>query len=264
VDEQRQYWRTFAFVEGIRTFEAVESPAQAYQAGLAFGSFQDLLSDLPARELAPTIPDFHHTRKRFDRLQQAIRDAAPARRSDATAEITFATAQEPVVDVLLDAQARGLLHERVTHNDTKFNNVMLDVETGHGMCVVDLDTVMPGLVLYDFGDMVRTTTSPTREDETDLSKVALDLATFRELARGYLEATRSFLTPAERSFLVFAGKLITYTIGIRFLTDFLEGDHYFRIQRPRHNLERARNQFKLMESIRRQEAPMQRVIDDLG
>src|SRR6185369_7028323 len=154
---------------------------------------------------------------------------------DARKEIGFAVKQEKIVDVILNALAKKKLPERVTHNDTKFNNVMLDVVTGQAMCVVDLDTVMPGCALYDFGDMVRTTTSPTLEDELDLSKVQMSMPMFKALARGYLENAGSFLTKGERSFIAFAGKLITFTIGIRFLTDYLCGDSYFRVHRPHHN-----------------------------
>jgi aminoglycoside phosphotransferase (APT) family kinase protein len=256
-------WRTFVFVEKTQTFEAVQSPGQAYEAGKAFGNFQRLLVDLPGERLTETIPDFHNTRKRFAALQQAIAQDHCNRAQTAAAEIAFALQQEPIVDVLLKAQARGDIPERITHNDTKFNNVMLDSETGQEMCVVDLDTVMPGLVLYDFGDMVRTTTSPTLEDELDLSQVEMQMPVFKELARGYCEATRSFLTPAEKSYLAFSGKLITYTIGIRFLTDFLAGDTYFRVHRSQHNLDRCRTQFQLVQSIAQQEETMQQSVNRL-
>jgi len=159
--------------------------------------------------------------------------------------------------------AKGKIPERITHNDTKFNNVMLDVLTGEAMCIVDLDTVMPGCALYDFGDMVRTTTSPTLEDEPDLSKVKMQMPMFKKLAEGYLSTAGNFLTKTEKSLIAFSGKLITFEIGIRFLTDFLSGDTYFRIHRPAHNLDRCRTQFKLVESIERQEAAMQKYVDKL-
>ena len=263
IDSDDRFWRTFLFVERVKTFEAAETPAQAYQAGLAFGHFQSLLSDLPAQDLAVTIPDFHNTRKRFERLKAAIERDEVQRCKIATREVRFALDQEPMVDVLLTAHARGEIPERVTHNDTKFNNVMLDYETGEAMCVVDLDTVMPGLVLYDFGDMVRTTTSRTAEDETYLDRVELEMPLFQELARGYVESTRAFLTPKEKSYLVIAGALITYTIGIRFLTDYLEGDHYFRVHRQDHNLDRCRKQFKMVQSILEKRDTMQRFVDTL-
>jgi aminoglycoside phosphotransferase (APT) family kinase protein len=155
------------------------------------------------------------------------------------------------------------LPERVTHNDTKFNNVMLDDETGEGICVIDLDTVMPGLALYDFGDMVRTTTSPAKEDELDLSKVTMQFPMFEALARGYLESASGFLTKAERQLMAFSGKLITFEIGIRFLADFLMGDVYFKVHRQTHNLDRCRTQFKLVESIEQQEAQMSQLVERL-
>jgi len=258
-----EFWRTFVFVEGVETFEAVQSPQQAFQAGRAFGEFQRLLVDLPGERLFETIPDFHNTRKRFGALQQALQKDRYNRAKDARAEIEFALEREPIVDVILNAMARGRIPERVTHNDTKFNNVMLDVMTGEAMCVVDLDTVMPGCALYDFGDMVRTTTSPTLEDEPDLSKVKVQMPMFKKLAEGYLSTAGQFLTKAEKSFIAFSGKLITFEIGTRFLTDFLSGDTYFRIHRPDHNLDRCRTQFKLVQSIERQEEAMQKYADRL-
>ncbi len=257
------YWRTFVFVEKVQSFEAVQSPIQAYEAGKAFGTFQSLLADIGGKRLYETIPEFHNTRKRFDALEQAIAEDRCNRAKSAKTEIDFALKQEPWIGTLLDAHARGEIPERVTHNDTKFNNVMLDWETGHAMCVVDLDTVMPGLVLYDFGDMVRTTTSPTVEDELDLTKVEMQMPMFESLARGYIDSTRDFLTPAEKSYLAFSGKLITFTIGIRFLTDYLVGDSYFRVHRPGHNLDRCRTQFRLVDSIARQEDAMQKFVNSL-
>lgn len=262
-DKEGDYWRTFVFIERVKTYETVETPKQAYQAARAFGEFQQQLVDLPDGRLHETIPDFHNTRKRFEALLAAVKADRYNRAQSARAEIDFALRQEKIVDVILKGLAAGKIPERITHNDTKFNNVMLDTETGESMCVVDLDTVMPGCVLYDFGDMVRTTTSPTLEDELDLSKVNMRLNMFKELARGYLDAAGSFLTKAERSHIAFSGRLITFTIGIRFLTDYLSGDTYFRVHRPHHNLDRARTQFKLVESIERQEAAMQKFVDGL-
>lgn len=258
-----EFWRTFVFIEGVQTFESVQSPDQAFQAGRAFGEFQSLLVDLPGGRLIETIPNFHNTRKRFLALQQAIQKDHYNRAKEAKAEIDFALAHENIVDVILDATARGRIPERVTHNDTKFNNVMLDTKTGEAMCVVDLDTVMPGCALYDFGDMVRTTTSPTLEDEKDLAKVGMLMPVFKKLAEGYFSTAGSFLNQAEKNLMAFSGKLITFEIGIRFLTDFLSGDTYFRIHRPGHNLDRCRTQFKLVESIEQQEKAMQKFVDKL-
>jgi len=262
-DGDGEYWRTFVFVEGVQTFEAVQSPGQAFQTGRAFGEFQSLLTDLPGERLAETIPDFHNTWKRFEALRQAVQNDHFNRAQTARPEIEFALARERIVDVILRVMAQGKIPERITHNDTKFNNVLLDAKTGEAMCVVDLDTVMPGCVLYDFGDMVRTTTSPTLEDERDLSQVNLQMPVFKKLAQGYLSMAGDFLSRAEKSHLAFAGKLITFEIGVRFLTDYLCGDTYFRIHRPDHNLDRCRTQFKLVEAIERQEEAMQKFVDGL-
>jgi hypothetical protein len=258
-----EYWRTYVFIEGVQTFESVQSPEQAFHAGRAFGEFQSLLVDMPGGRLHETIPNFHNTRNRFAALQQAVQKDHLNRAKEAKAEIEFALKHEHLVDIILNAMAKGKIPERITHNDTKFNNVMLDTLTGEAKCVVDLDTVMPGCALYDFGDMVRTTTSPTLEDEPDLSKVKMHMPIFKKLAQGYLSTAGSFLTPAEKHLMAFSGKLITFEIGIRFLTDFLSGDTYFRIHRPGHNLDRCRTQFKLVESIQQQEKAMQRFVDEL-
>jgi len=257
VDAEGNHWRVYLFIERARTYDAVESVAQAFQAARAFGRFQTLLADLPAPQLHDTIPDFHHTPKRFAALEKAIAADVANRASLARPEIEFALRHQPTCGVLLAAN----LPERVTHNDTKFNNVMLDDATGEGICVIDLDTVMPGLALYDFGDMVRTTTSPAKEDERDLSRVAMQFPMFEALARGYLSAAGECLTPSEKKFLPFAGKLITFEIGLRFLTDFLAGDVYFKVHREGHNLDRCRTQFKLVESITRQEEQMNRLVE---
>ena len=262
-DADGECWRTFVFVEKVQSFEAVQSTSQAFEAGKAFGNFQSLLADLPGSRLHETIPDFHNTVKRFAALEKSLADDHSNRVRFAGKEVDFAMKQQPWIATLLDAHARGEIPERITHNDTKFNNVMMDWETGRAMCVVDLDTVMPGLVLYDFGDMVRTTTSSTLEDEKDLSKVVMQMPMFEALARGYVTAAADFLTPKERSYLAFAGKLITFTIGIRFLADYLCGDVYFRVHRPDHNLDRCRTQFKLVQSIADQEEEMQKLVDSL-
>ena len=258
-DEAGNYWRAYIFIEQARTYDAVESPQQAFAAAKAFGRFQKLLTDLPAPRLHDTIPDFHHTPKRFTALESSIAADSCNRANLAKPEIVFALAHKPITAVLIKAG----LPERITHNDTKFNNVMLDDTTGEGLCVIDLDTVMPGLALYDFGDQVRTTTSPAKEDERDLSKVGLQFAMFEALVRGYLAEAGDFLTPAERQYLVFAGKLITFEIGIRFLADFLAGDVYFKTHREGHNLDRCRTQFRLIESIEHQENQMNKLVEKL-
>ena len=256
-------WRTYVFVEKAKTYDAIETPRQAFEAAKAFGTFQGLLADLPAPRLHDTIPDFHHTPKRFEALERSLQADARNRAREAAPEIAFALAHKSMTGALVDALARGELPERVTHNDTKLNNVMLDDASGEGICVIDLDTVMPGLVLYDFGDMVRTSTSPGREDEKDLSKIYLQFPMFEALVRGYVASAGGFLTPAEKSFLAFSGKLITFEIGIRFLTDYLAGDVYFKVHREGHNLDRCRTQFKLVRSIEENEEAMRALVERL-
>jgi aminoglycoside phosphotransferase (APT) family kinase protein len=259
-DEGGNYWRVYRFIENARSFDAVETPQQAYQAARAFGRFQQMLAGLPAPRLHDTIPNFHNTPKRFEDLQRAIAADVANRASLAKAEIGFALAHQSIVGVLIEAN----LPERVTHNDTKFNNVLLDDATGEGICVIDLDTVMPGLAAYDFGDMVRTTTSAAMEDEQDLSKVSMEFPMYEALVRGYLDAAGTFLTDAEKRHLAFSGKLITFEIGTRFLTDYLSGDTYFKVHRDGHNLDRCRTQFKLVESIESQEDKMHRFVQNLS
>jgi Ser/Thr protein kinase RdoA (MazF antagonist) len=220
-----------------------------------------LLADLPGERLHETIPDFHHTPSRFARFQAALARDSHGRAAAAGPEIAFALARAGEVSVVVDALRDGSLPERVTHNDTKLNNVLLDDVTQEGVCVIDLDTVMPGSALYDFGDLVRTSTSPAAEDETDLSLVRMQLPMFEALVRGYLASARGFLTPREKELLPFAGKLITFEIGLRFLTDWLEGDTYFKIKRPAHNLDRCRTQFKLVASIEEQLPAMREIVE---
>jgi Ser/Thr protein kinase RdoA (MazF antagonist) len=260
VDADGSYWRAYAFIERARSYDSVERPEQALQAAKAFGHFQRLLVDLPLPRLQDTIPDFHHTPKRFAALERAIAADTANRAALAGPEIEFALSRASIASALLDAG----LPERVTHNDTKFNNVLLDDTTGEGICVIDLDTVMPGLAAYDFGDMVRTTTCTAQEDERDLRKVTMQFPMFEALVRGYLASAGDFLTKAEKQFLAFSGKLITFEIGIRFLTDFLSGDIYFKVHREGQNLDRCRTQFKLVESIERQEERMNRAVESLA
>lgn len=258
-DAGGNYWRMYRFIGGSRTYDAVTSTAQAFQAAKAFGRFQQMLANLPAPRLHDTIPDFHHTPKRFLALEQAIAADVAGRAILAKPEIDFAFAHRAIANIMIDAN----LPERVTHNDTKFNNVLLDDVTGEGLCVVDLDTVMPGLIAYDFGDMVRTTTSPAEEDERDLSKVTMQFPMFEALMRGYLASASGFLSKAERQSLIYAGKVSTFEQGIRFLTDYLAGDTYFKVHREGHNLERCRTQFKLVESIEQQEEKIGRLVQSI-
>ena len=255
-----EWWRLYDFIEGAHTVERVTTEAQAREAARAFGEYQALLVDLPGGRLNDTIPNFHHTRSRFETLRRAVNEDTQGRAAGVRAEIDFATAREADTDVLLDLLDRGELTERVTHNDTKINNVMLDDVTGRCAAVIDLDTVMPGLSLYDFGDMVRTAASSTAEDNPDPTQMHVVLPYFRALVDGYLESAGAVLNATERAHLGFAGKLLAFETGLRFLTDHLQGDIYFRIHRPGHNLDRARTQFALVKSIEDNADAMRRIV----
>ncbi len=262
-DEDGSYWRVYMFVEGARTYDIIENDTQAYEAAKAFGRFQQQLGDLPPPRLHETVPDFHDTRKRFDAMVAAIDADVCGRARSVRKEIAFVLEREPLVDVLLDQHARGELPERIIHNDTKINNVLIDDASSEGVCVIDLDTVMPGLALYDFGDMIRSGTNTAAEDETDLSRVTVNRDTYTALARGYLETAGEFLIPREKELMVFSGKLITLETGIRFLTDYLAGDVYFKVHRDGHNMDRSRTQFKLVAVMEEQEADLTRMVASL-
>jgi len=248
-EEPDGVWRCYLFVEHARTWDEIDSPAQAAAAARAFAEFQRRLADLPPPPLHETIPGFHDTPRRFRALQAAIAADPFQRVALAQPEIEFALARAHIVDRLERARLEGRLPVRVTHNDTKLNNVMLDETTGEAVCVIDLDTVMPGLVHYDFGDLCRTATRPTAEDETDLGRVRMQPDTYAALVEGYLAGGSSFLTDAEVDLLACSAHLITFEIGVRFLTDFLEGDVYFKTRRPQHNLDRCRVQFAMVKSL---------------
>ncbi len=256
-DAGGSFWRVYVFIEDAQTIEIAERPEQPYEAARAFARFQMLLDDLPGARLHDTIPNFHHTPQRFAALERALERDPQNRAATAGPELAFARQRRDQVSVLVDEAAAGRLPERITHNDTKINNVMLDARDGRGLAVIDLDTVMPGLVLYDFGDQVRTTTCTGSEDETDLSRVTFRLDLFTALVRGYLDEIGGFLTPRELDHLAFCGRLITFEIGIRFLTDYIEGDVYFKTCRPGHNLERARTQFARVAAMEAQQSAME-------
>ena len=253
-------WRLFGFITGTVVRERAASPADALAAGRVFGEFLRLLADYHGPPLAETIPGFHDTAARFERLEQAARKDAQRRVAGARLEIGLAMNQRQLADVLPPLLRSGAIPSRIAHNDAKLSNVLFDEESGEPLCVVDLDTVMPGSALYDFGDLVRSVTSPTAEDEEDLSSVGVRVPLFEALARGYLEAAGAVLPPSERNLLVFAGRLITLEQAVRFLTDHLEGDRYYRIARPGHNLIRARTQLRLFESLTEREGDLQEIV----
>jgi len=254
------FWRTYRYIEGTRTYQQVADPEPLYQAARAFGRFMRLLDDFPAEELHETIPDFHHTPKRFAALARAVDADAHNRAGAARDLIAQVEARVQKMSLIIDALDAGALPRRVTHNDTKFNNVLIDEITGEGVCVVDLDTVMPGSALYDFGDFVRTGANAAAEDARDLSRVGLNLTYFDAIARGFLQETAGALTLRERDWLPLSAWLLTFEVAMRFLTDYLNGDVYFRIHRPEHNLERARAQFRLAADMEAKEGAMARII----
>ena len=262
-DGDKNFWRCYRFVDRAVTYDIIENASQAFTGAAAFGEFQSDLADLPGR-LNETIKDFHHTPKRLAALKRAVASDPCGRLNTVGAEVEFMLKRERFCSLYIDMQKAGELVERITHNDTKLNNVLIDEASGRSCCVIDLDTTMPGLPHYDFGDMLRTGTSPAAEDERDLSKVCMRFGMYEALLRGFLSTAGAFLTPTEKAMLPQSGMLLTLETGIRFLTDYLEGDVYFKTARPDHNLDRCRTQIKLVESMEKQLDAMRRLCDDLA
>ena len=261
--DENNVFRMYLFVENTKSIENSKTPEDLYEAGVGFGRFQRMLSDYPADTLHESIKDFHHTPKRVEALKLAIREDKAGRAASVEAEISFALEQAVWADQVVKGIEDGSIPLRVTHNDTKINNILFDQETGKAVCVIDLDTVMPGSMLYDFGDALRMGGSTGAEDETDLSKVWFDETAFEAFAKGYLSEMKDDLTETELELLPFSVKLMTYECGIRFLTDYLNGDTYFRIHREHHNLKRARNQFKLVADIAGKEERLSAMIKEI-
>ncbi|MBS1105618.1 MAG: Phosphotransferase enzyme family protein [Deltaproteobacteria bacterium] len=258
VDADGEWWRTFHFIEGASSRDAVASAREAGAAAEAFGRFLAQLADLPGPRLHETIPHFHDARARFEQLVAAAKADAHGRLADCRLDFEFVLAREGMV--ARSEALRGRLPERVTHNDTKINNVLLDDATSEGVCVIDLDTVMPGLSLYDFGDLARRAASPVAEDERDLAKVRVDPRLFEALVAGYLRGAGAALVAAERDELVFASQLMTLLLGMRFMADHLAGDRYFRIRRPGQNLDLARTQLALLGDFERQRDALEAIV----
>lgn len=255
------YWRAFNFIENAATFQIPQNLSQVYNAAWAFGKFMRMLDDFPIEALHETIPDFHNTTRRYKSFMKSLEKDSFNRAHTTNGEIEFVLDRAGHTSKLVDLIDCGELPIRVTHNDTKLNNVMIDRETGEGLCVVDLDTVMPGSALYDFGDAIRSITNTAEEDERDLSKVHFSMEAFEKYAQGYLDVTHDTLTSTERNNLAFSAWLITLEQGIRFLTDHLDGDSYFRIKRDNHNLDRCRTQFKLVKEMEENFAEMEAVVE---
>ena len=258
---QASYWRVINFVEGTICLQMPETEEDFYQSAIGFGSFQQMLADFPAEKLHETIPNFHNTPDRYRIFLETLEKDPMHRAIKVQKEITFVLERQEEMSVLQNALDIGELPLRVTHNDTKLNNVLLDAETRKALCVIDLDTVMPGSSLYDFGDAIRFGAATAPEDEKDISKVELDLHLFRVFTRGYVKACPN-LTEKEKEYLPLGAKTITMECGIRFLTDYLDGDNYFSIDREGHNLDRARTQFKLVADMEKKWDEMQRIVKE--
>ena len=260
-DAEGGVWRVTQFIDRARTYDLVENPDHFYQSGVAFGRFQGLLADYPAETLHETIKKFHDTDSRLETFKQQVAEDPLGRAEGVRAEIDFFLERADVASRSGRLQAEGVLPLRVTHNDTKLNNVMIDDATGRAICVIDLDTVMPGLAINDFGDSIRFGASTAEEDEVDLSKVSCSMNLFGLYTRGFLEGTEGALTPAEIAELPHGAKVMTYECGIRFLGDYLVGDQYFRIARPQHNLDRARTQLTLIADMERKWDQMGEIVE---
>jgi Ser/Thr protein kinase RdoA (MazF antagonist) len=256
--DEGEHWRTYAYIEGTVPRMQVVCEADAFNAARAFGSFAAALADLPANSLHETIPAFHNTPARFDALVRAIEADPCNRAASAKDEIACALALQPLAPALLDLASNNGLPLRATHNDTKITNVLFDELSGEAICIVDLDTVMPGLTLFDVGELVRTAATRAAEDEPDPDKVKVDPDLFEAVSCGFIAGAGEVCSRAERDAFVTAGQVLAFENGTRFLADHLNGDRYFRVHRPNHNLDRARAQFAIVESLHKQQADLQR------
>ena len=259
-DSEHGCWRIYKFIEDTITYQSAADETVSRNVGAAFGHFQKQLADFDAKKLFEIIPNFHNTRMRFDALKKAIDSDVKGRAESAKDAISFALEREKYCDVVTDKLGTKEIPFRVTHNDTKLNNILIDPDTGKSVCIIDLDTVMPGSVLYDFGDSNRFGSNTALEDETDLSKVSFNLKIFKAFTEGFLSEVGDILTDTEKELLAFSCILMTYECGIRFLADYLEGDVYFKTSHDMHNLERARNQFKLIEDMESKLEEMKKIV----
>ena len=256
-------FRVYYFISDTKTIENDKTYEDIYNAGVGFGRFGRMMDDFPVELLHETIPDFHNTPKRVEALYEAVEKNASGRADDVRKEIEFVRKSADLASAVTDALASGKIPVRVTHNDTKINNILFDNKTGKPVCVIDLDTIMPGSILYDFGDALRMGGSTAAEDESDLSKVRFDTESFRCFARGWLSEMKDKLTDTEIQLLPVSVRLMTYECGVRFLTDHINGDVYFKIHRDGHNLDRARNQFRLCEELKEKKPELSRIINEI-
>ena len=260
-DSQGNYWRAYIFIENATSYDMVRSQEDFYQSGRAFGRFQQLLADYPAEELTETIPDFRNTPVRLETFKKAVEEDICGRAGAVKAEIQFVLDREREAGIAAEMQKNGTLPLKVTHNDTKLNNIMIDDATGEGICIIDLDTIMPGLSIFDFGDSIRFGANTSAEDDPDCSHSGLSLPLFEIYTKGFLEGCQGKLTREEVDMLPMGAKLMTYECSMRFLTDFLQGDTYFRTTRENHNLDRARTQFALVADMERKWKEMEAIVE---
>lgn len=261
VDSEGEYWRSYKFITDATSYDQVESPEDFYQSAVAFGNFQRLLAEYPAETLHETIEGFHDTKARFQVFKKAVEDDVCGRAASVQKEIQFVLEHEHLANVFADLLEKKEIPLRVTHNDTKLNNIMIDNKTRKGICVIDLDTVMPGLAMNDFGDSIRFGASTATEDEQDLSKVSCDMELFNLYAKGFIEGCGGKLTEKEIDLMPTGAMVMTFECGMRFLTDYLQGDTYFKIHRENHNLDRCRTQFKLVKDMEAKWDTMREIID---
>ncbi|WP_101445123.1 phosphotransferase enzyme family protein [Pontibacter ramchanderi] len=261
-DPAGNFWRLYLLLQGTRSYDLVENTQQAYEGGKAFGLFQALLADMDAHLLHESIPDFHNVEHRLKQFEAALVKDRVGRVKAVQPEIAFVKQRAYEMTALLRLGREGKLPLRITHNDTKFNNVLLDRQD-KAQCVIDLDTVMPGFVAYDYGDAIRTTAVTSPEDEENLDRIDIDLGLFRSFTQGFLEETHASLTDAEIASLSPGLTLLPFIMGLRFLTDYIDGDHYYKIHAPDHNLQRARAQFRLVEVLEEKSGLLQSIIQEI-
>jgi thiamine kinase-like enzyme len=262
-DDDGSYWRISLYIPDHLTYDIMDSPLKAFESGKAIGDFQSMLADFSGKPLYETIPYFQHVGKRLETFSARINEDRVNRVSSVKDEIRFIAERAEKMKVIINLGDAGIMPVRITHNDTKFNNILLD-KNDRALCLIDLDTVMPGFIHYDVGDAMRTGANNAAEDETDLSKVNFDLEIFRAFSEGYLSKARTFITNKELQYLAFSPLLITYTQAVRFLTDYIDGDRYYKIHHDHHNLQRTRTQIRLVRSMEEQYLQMQSVIDGLA
>jgi len=260
-DKCNGYFRIYIFITDAIAYQIVEKPEQYYQSAVAFGEFANLLAEFDATQLYEVLPDFHNTQKRFNDFLSSLERDSAGRSSSVQKEIEFVLARKHYCDRIVNLLKSGEMPTKVTHNDTKLNNVMLDTETDKYVAVIDLDTIMPGSICYDFGDSIRFGCNTAAEDEPNLDKVNFSIELFEEYVKGYLSSLKNSVTKIEKDNLAFGAILMTYECGMRFLADHLDGDVYFRTHRENHNLDRCRTQFKLIEDMESRFEEMQKIVD---